>query len=59
MPHGIQYALQMSLFPPYEEQKLTLDEFVAGYCVDSLSPGHIDLVIDYDKQTVKYTVHIV
>ncbi len=31
MPHSIAFALQCSLFPPYPEQELSLEEFVAGY----------------------------
>jgi predicted amidohydrolase YtcJ len=58
MPHGVQYALQMSLFPPYEEQKLTLDEFIAGYCLDTFSPGHIDVAVDYANHMIECPVHI-
>jgi predicted amidohydrolase YtcJ len=52
MPHGAEFALQMSLFPPYPSQRLTLDEFVAGYCLPDLSQGHIDVEIDEDTRTV-------
>ncbi|HOT58304.1 MAG TPA: amidohydrolase family protein [Spirochaetales bacterium] len=31
IPHSIAFALQCSLFPPYPEQELSLEEFVAGY----------------------------
>ena len=31
MPHSIAFALQCALFPAFPNQKLTLDEFVAGY----------------------------
>jgi hypothetical protein len=31
MPHGPEYALQWSLFPAYESQRLSPEEFVAGY----------------------------
>jgi predicted amidohydrolase YtcJ len=31
MPHGPEYALAMSLFPAFEGQRLSLDEFEAGY----------------------------
>ena len=31
MPHGVEYALQWSLFPPFPGQRLTLAELVAGY----------------------------
>lgn len=46
MPHGVEAALQMSLFPPYPQQRLTLDEFIAGYCMPDKSYGQIDLEID-------------
>lgn len=46
MPHGVEAALQMSLFPPYEQQRLTLDEFIAGYCMPDKSYGQVDLEID-------------
>jgi len=31
MPHGPEYALRWSLFPDYEEQRLSIKEFEAGY----------------------------
>jgi len=31
MPHGVEYALQWSLFPPFPGQRLTIAELVAGY----------------------------
>jgi hypothetical protein len=31
MPHGIEYALRCSLFPDFEGQRLSLEEFEAGY----------------------------
>ena len=34
MPHGPEYALRYSLFPPTPMQKLSLEEFEAGYCRD-------------------------
>jgi predicted amidohydrolase YtcJ len=52
MPHGVGFGLQMSLFPPYSSQRLTLDEFVAGYCLPDLSRGHIDVEIDDEERTV-------
>jgi len=52
MPHGIKYALEMALFPPVEAQRLSLDEFTAGYCMESEEYGYIDLQIDEAKQTV-------
>lgn len=52
MPHGVEYALKMSLFPPYSSQRLTLDEFIAGYCVTDMENGHIDIEIDEENRTV-------
>ena len=31
MPHGLAYAAQWSLFPPFEGQRLSLEELLAGY----------------------------
>ena len=47
MPHGAEFALQQSLFPSFENQKLTLDEFQAGYCAEleqSPNLGAIEVV---------------
>jgi len=49
MPHGAQSALENSLFPVYESQKLTLDEFVKGYCVNSYDHGEINFDIEDKK----------
>jgi Predicted metal-dependent hydrolase with the TIM-barrel fold len=35
MPHGPDYALQWSLFPAFDGQKLTPEEFAAGYAAPS------------------------
>ncbi|HNW83755.1 MAG TPA: amidohydrolase family protein [bacterium] len=37
MPHGVQFALKQSLYPSFESQKLTIEEFKKGYCT---SPVH-------------------
>ncbi|MBO7127505.1 amidohydrolase family protein [bacterium] len=34
MPHGVKFALKQSLCPVFEQQRLTLSEFMAGYCID-------------------------
>lgn len=34
MPHGVKFALKQSLWPVFESQRLTLSEFIAGYCID-------------------------
>jgi len=52
MPHGIKYALEMALFPPVPGQRLSLVEFIAGYCMETEEHGFIDLQIDEAKQTV-------
>jgi hypothetical protein len=55
MPHGAEYALQQSLFPPFDAQRLRLDEFVAGYCLPDESKGHIDFEIDDAARKVRVT----
>lgn len=52
MPHGVQYALESALFPPFAGQVLTLDEFVAGYCMTDLENGFIDVAIDNENRKV-------
>ena len=52
MPHGAQYALESALFPPFPGQRLTLDEFVAGYCMPDLENGFIDVAIDHEERSV-------
>jgi predicted amidohydrolase YtcJ len=56
MPHGVHCALESSLFPPFSGQRLTLDEFMAGYCMPDYRNGHIDIVVDYDSRKVKAEV---
>ncbi|MDQ1354416.1 MAG: Amidohydrolase family protein [Acidobacteriota bacterium] len=46
MPHGMKTALQTSLFPPFPQQRLTLDEFIAGYCMPDKSYGAMEIEID-------------
>ncbi len=38
MPHGLAYAAQWSLFPPFEGQRLSLEELLAGY---GPAPGNL------------------
>jgi hypothetical protein len=52
MPHGVQYALESALFPPYKGQRLTLDEFVAGYCLPDETYGHIEVRVDEEESKV-------
>jgi predicted amidohydrolase YtcJ len=49
MPHGIEFALQQSLFPSLESQRLTIEEFKAGYCLDHDEPGYIEVEMDGHK----------
>lgn len=48
MPHGAREALRQSLLPEggHTDQILTIDEFVAGYCLPSKDHGHLDVAID-------------
>jgi hypothetical protein len=54
MPHGFREGLRQSLFPPHAQQALSLQEFMAGYCLpEKSSPaGHIDVEIDHDARQV-------
>jgi predicted amidohydrolase YtcJ len=58
MPHGAEEALRQSLFPDggYRDQVLTLDEFVAGYCLADIDVGAIDVEVDEGGRTVKILV---
>lgn len=53
MPHGVEYALQWSLFPAYPGQRLTVDELVAGYGIHSRNPGRSLVEIDPENRKVK------
>ncbi len=46
MPHGIEFALQQSLFPALESQVLTVEEFRLGYCFKSDEPGYVEVEMD-------------
>ena len=43
MPHGAAFALQQSLYPPVENQRLSLPEFVAGYGSNSDKLFRVDI----------------
>lgn len=45
MPSGIEAAINQSLFPPFAGQKLTLEEFIAGYCCDNYNHGYVEIII--------------
>lgn len=57
MPHGVQPALRQSLFPDggYEGQVLTLDEFIAGYCLPDMRHGSIVVDVDPVSRSVRCT----
>lgn len=46
MPHGAEYALQASLFPAFPGQKLTVDEFRRGYCLENEDRGYIEFSVE-------------
>ncbi|MEM7783053.1 MAG: amidohydrolase family protein, partial [Planctomycetota bacterium] len=52
MPHGAEEALNQSFFPPLENQRIQLDEFVAGYCTD-LSRGQIEFEVDESLRKIR------
>lgn len=56
MPHGIREGLRQSLFPPCAGQKLTVDEFTAGYCFTGGGAGHIEARIDPDNRQVTFRI---
>ena len=65
MPHGIENAISMSLFPPVPSQRLSIEEFVAGYCMNGKQPangtipdGKISLTIDQRLRTVECEVQL-
>ena len=56
MPYGVDDSLKCSLFPPYPSQKLTLDEYIAGYCMPDTEHGYIEVEIDDGQQSVNSRV---
>jgi predicted amidohydrolase YtcJ len=53
MPHGLAWAARWSLFPPFEGQRLGLEELLAGY---GAAPGSLaprELVVDEAAQSVR------
>ena len=49
MPHGAKSALNNAFFPPVDNQILTVDEFVKGYCINTTEPGNISFDINNGK----------
>jgi hypothetical protein len=58
MPHGAVTALNNAFLPVLDTQKLTFDEFVKGYCMDTNEHGEISFEIKDNAvvkvKTVKY-----
>lgn len=53
MPHGVENALQWSLFPAFPGQRMTVEEVVAGYGADPGRSGWSLLEIDREARRVK------
>ena len=56
MPHGVQRALEQSLFPPVPGQALTMEEFIAGYCLSNKEHGYIEVELNEAEREVKANV---
>jgi predicted amidohydrolase YtcJ len=53
MPHGLEYALQWSLFPAFPGQRLSLEELKAGYGLPPEGQGWASLSVDTDRRRVR------
>jgi predicted amidohydrolase YtcJ len=53
MPHGVEYALQWGLFPLYREQRITVEELVAGYGPHPEGKGWSLVEIDQAQRRVR------
>ena len=53
LPHGVECALQSTLFPPYPGQRLSLEELVAGHGLAPEGRGHSVLMVDEDRRKVR------
>jgi predicted amidohydrolase YtcJ len=53
MPHGVEYALQWSLFPAFPGQRLTVAELTAGYGLPPEGQGHATLSVDPEQRKVR------
>lgn len=56
MPHGVQFALEQSLFPAFPGQVLSVEEFINGYCMPDRANGYIQIEINEAKRTVSTKV---
>jgi hypothetical protein len=53
LPHGVEYAFQWTLFPPYPGQRLSPEELVAGYGLAPEGQGQAVLMVDEDRRAVR------
>jgi hypothetical protein len=53
MLHGVEYALQWSLFPLYPGQRLTAEELVAGYGFHAEGKGRTLVHVDEAERRVR------
>ena len=53
MPHGVEYALQWTLYPAFPGQRLTVPELVAGYGAAPGGGGRSRLAVDPDRREVR------
>ena len=60
MPHGAREALRQSLFPAgnHADQVLTVDEFIAGYCLPANDIGHLEINTDAVSRTVAVVISV-
>lgn len=52
-PHGAAHSIKSGLFPPLASQTLSLEELVAGYCMNDFEHGYVDITIDDEKKNVE------
>jgi hypothetical protein len=53
MPHGVEAALQWSLFPPFPGQRLTVEEVVAGFGLPPEGQGRSVLGVEEERGAVR------
>lgn len=53
MPHGVEYALQWTLFPAFPGQRLTVAELTAGFGLPPEGQGHATLAVDEAERKVR------
>lgn len=58
MPHGARAALEAALFPPVPGQRLSIEEFRAGYCLPDESSGRLEITADEKRRRVAVRVRL-